>query len=184
MSVSISAKIFKSILPFAALSAIMATIYVLHAGQISFFSLLNYEIVTVFGFIAAMGDIKSKQIPNTLVLAMLATWVFVTAFHVLFDVHSAIPKITASLLGFAVSSAMFLIVYLLSRKGLGGGDVKFMAAAGLYLGVSGSLSAIFIGTTLAALFGLTLVLLKKIGRKDTFPLVPFLYGGILVTILV
>ena len=183
MPVTIPPKISNSKLPFMVLPVVMVTVYLLHVGRIDVFTLLKYEIIAVFGYIAAVGDIKTKHIPNTLVLAMLAVWVCVAAFHLLFDTHSAIPMIINSLLGFAVSGTMFLLVYLLSRKGLGGGDVKFMAAAGLYLGAGGSLTAIFIGTTLAALVGLALVLLKKLGRKDAFPLVPFLYAGILVTIL-
>ena len=183
MPIIIPPKIFKSILPFVILPVILAAVFILQAGRLGAFTLLKYEIIATFGYIAAVGDIKTKHIPNSLILLMFAVWVCVMAFHVLFDIHSAIPMIINSLLGLTISGIMFLVVYLLSRKGLGGGDVKFMAAAGLYLGAGGSLSAIFIGTTLAALVGLTLVLLKKIGRKDAFPLVPFLYTGILVTIL-
>ena len=183
MPVTTPPKVFKSKLPFVVLPVIMAAVYFLQVGQIDSFALLKYEIIAVFGYIAAVGDIKTKHIPNTLILAMLVVWVCVTAFHLLFDIQSAIPMLISSLSGFAVSGAMFLIVYLLSRKGLGGGDVKFMAVAGLYLGVGGTLTATFIGTTLAALVGLALVILKKIGRKDAFPLAPFLYAGILVAIL-
>ena len=183
MPAAIPPKIFKSKLPFAILPVIMIAVYLLQAGRLDVFTLLKYEIIAVFGYIAAVGDIKTKHVPNMLVLAMLAVWICVTAFHLLFDIHSAIPMIVNSMLGFAVSGTLFLIVYLLSRKGLGGGDVKFMPAAGLYLGGSGALTAILIGTTLAALVGLALLIFKKIGRKDVFPLIPFLYAGILVAIL-
>jgi len=38
------------------------------------------------------------------------------------------------------------------------------------------------GTILAALTGLILILLKKLGRKDAMPLAPFIYAGILITV--
>jgi len=57
-----------------------------------------------------------------------------------------------------------------------------MAAAGLYLGFSETVPAILYGTVLAALVGLVLILLKKIGRKDTMPLAPFLFAGIIITV--
>ena len=183
MSDILPSKILKSVLPFLMLPTIMVALYLLKVGQINSFTLINYEIVAFFGYIAAIGDLKTKHIPNSLILAMIAAWLCVTIFHMFINIHSAIPSLINSLLGMLVSGAMFLIVYFLSRKGLGGGDVKFMAIAGLYLGVSGSLTATFIGTTLAALVGFALVAFKKIGRKDTFPLAPFLYAGILVTIL-
>ena len=176
-------KTLKSMLPFAALPLLMAAVYFSQAGRANNFILLNYEIIVIFSYIAAVGDIKTKHIPNSLILAMLGVWVCVTAFHMIVDIESAIPLAVDSLLGFAVSGVIFLIVYIISRKGVGGGDVKFMAAAGLYIGVGGSLPAIFIGTTLAAVVGLALIVFKKIGRKDTLPLVPFLFAGILATIL-
>ena len=58
---------------------------------------------------------------------------------------------------------------------LGGGDVKFVAAAGLFLGFARIIPATLYGTILAALTGLALIALKKIGRKDKMPLAPFLY---------
>ena len=57
-----------------------------------------------------------------------------------------------------------------------------MAVSGLYLGFDGVLPAMLYGTVLATLVTLVLVLLKKLGRKDTFPLVPFLYAGMLLTV--
>jgi len=87
-----------------------------------------------------------------------------------------------SVLGFLIGGGMFLFVYIVSKKGLGGGDVKFMAVAGLFLGLSGVFTTMFYGTCLAAAFGLLLIALKKIGRKDAIPLAPFLYVGIIVTV--
>ena len=184
MPIPIFPKKLKSVLPFALLPVALAAIYIVQAGRLDAFALIRYVSIAVFGYIAAVGDIKTKHIPNTLILVMLAVWVCITSAHLLVDIQSAIPVMVNSLLGFAISFVMFLTVYLISRKGLGGGDVKFMAAAGLYLGLGGAISAIFVGTTLAAIVGAALVIMKKIGRKDAFPLAPFLFMGILVTTLV
>ena len=73
-----------------------------------------------------------------------------------------------------------LIVYLLSKKGLGGGDVKFLATAGLYLTVGPGLTAVILGTVLSAMTALLLMALRKISLKDAIPLIPFLYAGILI----
>ena len=183
MSVILPSKIIKSILPYAALPAIIAVVYIMQSERLHTAVLLNYMIIVFFGYIAAIGDVKTKHIPNALILSKLMVWACITALHTFVDIQSAIPLIVNSALGFVVSGVLFLTVYLVSRKGLGGGDVKFMAAAGLYLGVSGSLTATFVGATLAAVVGLALIALKKIGRKDTLPLAPFLFAGILVAVL-
>ena len=48
--------------------------------------------------------------------------------------------------------------------------------------MSAVLPAILYGSILAALFSLILMAAKKLGRKDTIPLVPFLYLGILIVL--
>jgi prepilin signal peptidase PulO-like enzyme (type II secretory pathway) len=127
-------------------------------------------------------DIKTKTIPNILILVMLAGWLLLLTPMLFFNAEYGIKALTDSIYGFLLGGGLFLSVYLLSRKGLGGGDVKFMAVAGLYLGFSGTIPAIFIGTTFAALTGLVLILLKKINRKDSIPLAPFLFIGIVITV--
>ena len=76
---------------------------------------------------------------------------------------------------------MLLTVYIISRKGLGGGDVKLMGVASLYLGYDGALSALLYGSVLSALTAVILTVMKKMTPKDSIPLVPFLYIGILIT---
>ena len=139
-------------------------------------------LLVAFGYAAAVFDIKTKKIPNGLVLTMLAAWAVTLAPKIIIDAGAAVELIKSSALGFAAGGLIFLAVYIISRKGLGGGDVKFMAAVGLYIGFSGALAAMLYGTLLAALTGVTLLLMKKIGRKDAIPLAPFLYAGILIAL--
>ena len=169
-------------LPYIGVPVIGAALLILRAGSADPFIMLRYLMLVVFGYFAAVLDLKAKRIPNSLVLAMLASWILVMAPKLFLDTHMAIALLVDSAIGLAIAGGMFLIVYLVSRKGLGGGDVKFMAAAGLYLGSGGVLPSMLCGTVLAALTGLVLILMKKIGRKDAIPLAPFLYIGILITI--
>jgi prepilin signal peptidase PulO-like enzyme (type II secretory pathway) len=146
------------------------------------FKLLWYALIIIFGDAATVTDIKSKKIPNVLILAMLSVWVVTMTPRLFLDIGSALMLLQDSVLGFVVGGGLFLLIYVISRKGLGGGDVKFMAAAGLYTGFAGALSIMLYGTAVASLVGLVLLLIKKIGRKDTIPLAPFLYIGILITV--
>lgn len=170
------------ILPYAGLPIIITAMFLIRASNTDAFILLQRGLVIIFGYIAAVLDLKIKQIPNKLILAMFIAWVLVMTPKLFLDIDVAITLLKESALGFAVGGGLFLLVYLISRKGLGGGDVKFMAAAGLYLGFHGTIPAMLYGTILAALVGLTLLALKKINRKDKIPLAPFLYAGILITV--
>ena len=169
-------------LPYLGLPVVGGAFIALRGGHMDGIVLLWGAMLLVFGYHTAVYDIKTQRIPNKTVLAMLAAWVITIIPLLFFKKPLAVELIIDSALGFTAGGGLFLLVYIISRKGLGGGDVKFIAAAGLYLGIHGVIPTIFCGTVLAALTGLTLMLLKKIGRKDTMPLSPFLYIGILVTV--
>lgn len=151
--------------------------------QIEPFSLLLREMILVFGYVAAVGDAREKLVSNRLILAMLAAWVLVMVPQLLLRLERTIPILISSLAGALLGGVVFLSVYLLSRHGLGGGDVKFMTVAGLYLGLSGVMPTMLAGSVLAAVAGVFLIAMKKMDRKGTIALVPFLYIGIVLTML-
>ena len=172
----------KRYLPYAVIPIVCAAIFLVLRGGTDAFLLLKFELISVTGFIAAIIDLRTKRIPNKLVLAMLFAWCVIMTPKLFVDTDAAIVGLIDSISGFAIGGGIFLAVYLASGKGLGGGDVKFMAAAGLYLGFIRTIPTVLFGTILAGITGLVLILLKKIGRKDTMPLAPFLYIGIILTV--
>ena len=180
--IGVNSERIKPILPYIGLPLVAAGLFFARAGNTDMFALFLLELVSAFGYVASVYDLKYKKIPNALILAMIFAWALAMAPKLFLDADSAVSLLKEAGLGFLCGGGLFLLVYSISRRGLGGGDVKFMAAAGLYLGFSGILSAMLYGSVLAALAGLSLLLLKKIGRKDSIPLAPFLYAGILATV--
>ena len=174
---------YKLALIYSGASILGVLLFLIQYNRIDPFLLFLYELLLVFGYIATVIDIKEKRIPNKLILTMIGVWVISIVAKIFFDIEVAVILLIDSLIGFAIGGGLFFIVYLVSRKGLGGGDVKFMAAAGLYLGFTKLLSAMLYGTLLAAIVAVTLLLIKKIGRKDSIPLAPFLFLGILVAVI-
>ena len=67
---------------------------------------------------------------------------------------------------------------------MGGGDIKLMAAAGLFLGWKGVLVAMIVGSLIGAIVSLTLIAMKKKKRKDLIPFGPFLCLGILIAAVI
>jgi len=171
----------KPVLPYIGLPILLAALMILHINSVELFRLLQDGLLIIFGYIAAVGDIKTKRIPNGLVLAMLAGWVLTAVPQLFFNIELMAVILWDSLLGFLVSGILFLIVYLISRKGLGGGDIKFMAIAGLYLGFGRVLPVMLYGSVLAGVVVGVLFLLKKIGKKDAVAFAPFLFIGMLIT---
>ena len=160
---------------------IMFVWLVVAASTLSAFSLIRSALLILLSYIAMIFDINTKRIPNMLVIIMITGWLMLMLPMLFIDTENGIKLLLDSLYGLMMGGGLFMLVYLLSRKGLGGGDVKFMAAAGLYLGFAETIPAILYGTILAAVVGLALILLKKINRKDAMPLAPFLFIGIMIT---
>mgnify|MGYP001027172606 CR=1 FL=1 len=172
---------YKGRLVYLGIPFLAALLLAIKRGHIDNYILLQRMLLIIFGYLASVTDIRSKRVPNKLVGAMAAAWILVIVPQLFFQTEKALAIMVSGLIGFVMAGLLFLVVYLISRKGLGGGDVKLMAAAGLYLGFNGVLPAMLYGSVLASVFALVLILAKKIGRKDAIPLVPFLYVGMLLT---
>lgn len=171
----------KQIALFLLLAALMAALAIIRYASLSTLDLLLRECLLALGFLAALSDGTTRLIPNKLVLGMAGCWVLLFMPHLLLHTAATVPALIDSLVGAVMGGVVFLTVYLASRHGLGGGDVKFMTAAGLYLGLSGVMPTMLVGSVLAALWGGFLILTKRMDKKGAIPLVPFLYVGIVLT---
>jgi len=165
------------------LPVIIIVMYTLQGTRFDSLTLFRRSILLFFGYIVSVEDFKTKRIPNGFVLGMMAVWLFSAVPQLFMDTEAGVAYLISAGLGFLVGGGLFLLVYFISKRGLGGGDVKFMAAAGLYLGLNGVLPVMLYGSVLSAIVGIALILLKRLGRKDAMPLAPFLYIGILITML-
>ncbi len=87
-----------------------------------------------------------------------------------------------SLIGFFVGGGLFYLIAVLSRGGMGGGDIKFIAAAGALVGWQKVLLIIFIGALSGSVVGIALMALKGGTRKSMIPFGPFLALGTLVVL--
>lgn len=100
----------------------------------------------------------------------------------------AVGLVFAALLGRAVPSllsalgagALIAAIVIVSRGGMGGGDVKLAALMGAFLGWPGIGVALFSGFMVGGIVGMTLLALRLRGRKDPIPFGPALAAGALV----
>lgn len=171
----------KKLAAWSGLPILAAALFFAKRAEVGAFPLLLRELLLVFGYIASAGDIRAHLVPNRLVLFMTGIWVLVMTPQLLLRTKETIPLAVSGMVGAFLAGAVFLTVYILSRHGLGGGDVKFMTAAGLYLGAQGVLPTMLTGSVLAAAAGLVLIAAKRIDRKGAIALIPFLYIGALAT---
>ena len=101
------------------------------------------------------------------------------AVSVLLSPADWLPHIIGAL---CVSVPMFLLCLVIDGA-FGGGDIKLMAAAGLFLGWQNTLLAMFFGIVFGGMYGIYLLAAKKAGKKDHFAFGPFLCAGIVIAML-
>ncbi len=118
-------------------------------------------------------DFKVQMIPNQLNMLLFIVGIW-SSF--------VFPEITFSgrCLGIFSVSVPLLLFTLLCSGGIGGGDIKLMAASGMLLGVKWNIFAACIGLILGGFYGLFLLITRCARRKDCFALGPFLCIGIAI----
>lgn len=118
------------------------------------------------------------------------TYMIIPNIHIIFltvigivNVVLHINGLKDYLLGAVSISALLLAAYFVTgKKGIGGGDIKLTFAAGLMLGLNGTVAAFLIGSLAALLFWLVSLLRFKSGSEGrVFAYGPFLAAGIIVT---
>ena len=107
------------------------------------------SIFTLLLVFAAIGDVRTRRIPNRLVVGMTVIGILYSAI-----VTGPLWGTLKGIEGFFAGMAFWLAFYVLGW--LGAGDVKLVAAAGAWLGprevIEGSLIAALLGAILAVLW--------------------------------
>ena len=82
-----------------------------------------------------------------------------------------------SVVGILLGGGLFLVIILVSRGGMGGGDLKLGAMLGAFLGWKALIVAVFVAIVLGGAVGAVLLATGRRGRKDPIPFGPFLAAG-------
>lgn len=134
---------------------------------------LIYAIVCPTLVVITMIDYEHKIIPDRITLPGIV-FGLAAGSYLIGPINSG--------LGFLVGGGLFYLIAIVSRGGMGGGDIKYIAAVGALLGWQQVLLVIFLGAILGSIIGLALMVAKKKGRKSQIPFGPFLVLGTLIAI--
>ena len=124
----------------------------------------------------ALIDYKVQIMPDGLVFAtalggLLYGWLYLPGC------------ITNSLLGALIVCGIMLAIFIISRGGMGGGDVKLSAAAGLWLGVDATLIFLLLAFMAGGIYSAVLLVSGSKKGKEAIPFGPFLCAAAFVTVL-
>jgi prepilin signal peptidase PulO-like enzyme (type II secretory pathway) len=130
-------------------------------------------------------DIKEHKVPNKLLLIGLVLRVVLFIPEIILFFISDAEQVDSYFLGDLIGAAalgLFMLVFsVVSKGGVGMGDVKLVALATLFCGPAIGLWGLLAGSLLNALYSLLQLARKKITRKDSVAMVPFLTVGFVIS---
>lgn len=125
----------------------------------------------------AAHDIRTYRIPDSYLAVMLSALV-------LYDVAFSWPSIAFHIAGFLTGCLFLFLIYMLTKQGLGFGDVKYSAVIGYFLGVFWWAGALFLACTCGILYFICARMMKNRDLHSKIPFAPFLsFGAIAMGII-
>lgn len=154
--------------------------YVLEYGWLK---ITRYLIMLEGCFGIAWIDRKTKRIPNKILLVLLVVRTVLFLGEWLAYPSVGFSVVISSVLGMILGGGLFLLCYLLTRGGVGMGDVKLFSVMGYYLGNGAIMPAMFFTVVISAVYSIVQLIRKKTKLKDEIPFAPFALVGIMITML-
>jgi leader peptidase (prepilin peptidase)/N-methyltransferase len=139
----------------------------------------------IYGFlislliIVAFIDMKLQIIPDIIVLI-----IFIGAVaHEIWKLikYKSFVDILDNILGLFTAGILFILVFVFSKGGIGGGDVKLISVLGFILGIPKIFLCIFLSFLLGAIVSIFLLAFGIKEKKDSIPFGPFIVISFIIT---
>lgn len=139
--------------------------------------ILRYFILLESLFIIAWIDYKEQIIPNRFLAVMIGIRTFILVIEWLVYENYGLSIFLGSLMGAVIGFGVFGLCFLVSRGGMGAGDVKLMAVLGYYLGGSDIMFVMILTVCSAGIYNGINLIRKKTTLKSEVPFGPFVLIG-------
>ncbi|MHC1717117.1 MAG: A24 family peptidase [Acidaminococcaceae bacterium] len=138
--------------------------------------LLKALIFTCFLIVISFIDYDHSLIYDKVLLPMAAV-------GVISNIVIGAIKLPNMLIAALLGGSIFLVLAIVSKGGFGGGDIKFMACVGLWLGFKYTILVVLLSFIFGGLGAAILLLFKKKTIIDKFPYGPYIAMASFITLL-
>lgn len=139
--------------------------------------------ICIFMVVMVIDWEKGLILNKIVVPAIGAAIVISAAFSIFLPDIEIVPFIGRAAAGGGIGLAIFLLIVIVSRGGMGWGDVKLAALIGLVTGFPLVFIALLIGVVLGGVAAALLLAFKIKKRKEAIPFGPFLAIAAIATLL-
>ena len=133
-------------------------------------------------FIACLTDLDRRIVSNWLVLVALLVAVLLVAAQVWANPDSMRGVLATSAAGALTGGVSLLLCRIVTRGGVGAGDIKLYFVLGLLLGFRGLFNVLLYGMLVAFVYCLFLLATRRKKLNDQLPLAPFSLIGVVACI--
>jgi leader peptidase (prepilin peptidase)/N-methyltransferase len=163
-------------LRYPAVEAVTAALYALAAWHFGSQPALVWAWLLIAALVAVTAiDLEHQLIPDRITLPGIAVG-FVAS------VLTSRTSWLESLVGVLVGGGVFFLVIVVSRGGMGGGDMKLGAMIGAFLGWKLTVLTIMLAVVSGGVVGVALLITGLRQRRDPVPFGPFLAASALVSL--
>ena len=128
-------------------------------------------------------DLEHSLILNKVVYPTMVVALLLSLYPWPWFSESIGMRVAYAALGGAIGFVVFLLIALVSRGGMGWGDVKLAALIGLATGFPFVFVAIIMAAILGGIVAVVLLVTRRRGRREMIPFGPFLAVAAMVTLL-
>lgn len=157
--------------------------YFVSREDFGIFELIKLEAALLGVSSCAITDHYIYRIPNRFIYIMCIARVVIFLAELVAGREDLLISGANSLIGGAVSFLGVLLLSLITKQGIGMGDVKLIGAIGFLGGLYVSANTLLYSLILCTVVGLYYLCRKKKTIKDKLPFGPFLYGGYIITLM-
>ncbi len=158
-------------------------LFLIKDRDINYLTIIENIVVWELFFLIAIIDFQKKKIPNFLIIALIVIRIIGIAIACILSPSETLNIILFSIIGFLVGGFIILACMLISRGGVGAGDMKLFAVSGLYFGLPGVMAIMMYSLLFAAITSIVLLITRRAKMKSTLAMAPFIFIGLSIYLI-
>ncbi len=128
--------------------------------------------------ITARIDCREKIIPNEAIVCILSIACVLMIINAFTNTVEALAIFIDSIVAMLIGVLLFAASKVISKNGVGMGDIKLVGALGLYLRTYALMGVLLVALISIAIYGLIKIISKSATAKDEIPFGPFVAFGV------
>lgn len=131
---------------------------------------------------AAIIDLFTRKIPNKLNLVLYIAGGAMLAADYFFIRENFLLRLEASAIGLGVGFGFLFVMSLITKGGMGMGDIKLIGGVGFAFGIASVIYSVMYSMVICLLAAIIMLITGRKKMKDKIPFCPFFFLGLVISL--